>query len=255
MRGLSEKVAIVTGGGSGIGRAICRRFADEGCMTAIFDINGAAADEVSGEIAENGGKALAFSVDVSDYNAVKTAVADFEAAVGPVDILVNNAGWDRFIPFLKTEPDLWEKIIAINLKGPLNLCHSVLPGMVERGAGKVVNIASDAARVGSSGESVYSACKGGLVALTKTLAREVSAKGVCLNAVCPGPTETALLSGVAEDSGSPDKLLEAFRRATPMRRLGKPEDLPGVVAFLSSGDADFITGQVISVSGGLTMAG
>ncbi len=255
MQGLSGKIAIVTGGGGAIGRAIGLRLAEEGCVVSVFDIDARAAESAAQEIASNGGTAQAHAVDITDHDAVGKAVAELEATAGAVHVLVNNAGWDRFAPFVDTEPELWEKIIAINLKGALNLLHATLPGMADRGAGKVVTIASDAARVGSSGEAVYSACKGGLVALTKTLAREMASKGVCLNAVCPGPTETALLESVARDSGRGDKLLEAFRRATPMRRLGKPGDIPGVVAILASDDADFITGQVISVSGGLTMAG
>ena len=254
MRGLSGKTAIVTGGGGAIGRAIGARLAEEGCTVGIFDIDAEVARAVARGIREGGGAAHAHVVDITDHDAVTKAVADLEAEAGAIHVLVNNAGWDRLMPFVDTEPKLWRKIIAINLTGALNLHHVVLPGMVERGAGKVVNIASDAARVGSSGEAVYSACKGGLVALTKTLAREVARKGVCLNAVCPGPTDTPLLASVARDGGG-EKLLEAFRRATPMRRLGKPGDIPGVVAFLASDDADYITGQVISVSGGLTMSG
>jgi 2-hydroxycyclohexanecarboxyl-CoA dehydrogenase len=182
---------------------------------------------------------------------VKKAVA----GVGPVDILVNNAGWDMFKPFLKTDPAFWQKIISINLVGAMNLLHNVLPGMVERGRGKVVTIASDAGRVGSSGEAPYSACKGGLIALTKTLAREMASKGVCLNVVCPGLTETNMLEEFMKGAGNPEKLREAYRRAIPLGRLGKPDDLPGAVAFFASDDADFITGQVLSVSGGLTMHG
>jgi 2-hydroxycyclohexanecarboxyl-CoA dehydrogenase len=190
-------------------------------------------------------------VDITDYEAVKSAVAE----AGPVDILVNNAGWDMFRPFLRTDPAFWQKIISINLVGAMNLLHCVLPGMVERGRGKVVTIASDAGRVGSSGEAPYSACKGGLIALTKTLAREMAAKNIQLNVVCPGLTETNMLEQFMQGAGNPEKLREAYRRAVPMGRLGKPDDLPGAVAFFASDDADFITGQVLSVSGGLTMHG
>ena len=190
-------------------------------------------------------------VDITDYEAVKKAVA----GAGPVDILVNNAGWDMFKPFLKTDPAFWQKIVSINLMGALNLMHCVLPGMVESGGGKVVNIASDAGRVGSSGEAVYSACKGGIIAITKTLARELASKGVRLNTVCPGLTETGMLESFMQGAGNPDKLREAYRRAIPIGRLGKPTDIPGAVLFLSSDDADFITGQTLSVSGGLTMHG
>jgi 2-hydroxycyclohexanecarboxyl-CoA dehydrogenase len=190
-------------------------------------------------------------VDITDYETVKKAVE----AAGPVDILVNNAGWDMFKPFLKTDPAFWQKIIAINLVGPMNLLHCVLPGMVARGGGKVVNIASDAGRVGSSGEAPYSACKGGIIAMTKTLARELATKGVRLNTVCPGLTETSMLDSFMQGAGNPEKLREAYTRAVPIGRLGKPEDIAGAVLFLASDDADFITGQTISVSGGLTMHG
>jgi len=233
MRGLKGKTAIVTGGSAGIGAAIVERFKAEGTRVVNLDLKGDP------------------TVDITSYEAVQKAVA----AAGPVDILVNNAGWDLFRPFLKTDPAFWQKIISINLVGPMNLLHCVLPGMVERGGGKVVNIASDAARVGSSGEAPYSACKGGIVALTKTLARELAGKGVRLNVVCPGLTETGMLESFMQGAGNPDKLREAYRRAIPLGRLGRPDDIAGAVLFLASDDADFITGQTISVSGGLTMAG
>jgi 2-hydroxycyclohexanecarboxyl-CoA dehydrogenase len=233
MRGLKGKTAIVTGGAAGIGAAIVARFQEEGTKVVNFDLKGSP------------------PVDITDYAAVKHAVA----AAGPVDILVNNAGWDMFKPFLATDPAFWQKIISINLVGPMNLLHCVLPGMLERGGGKVVNIASDAGRVGSSGEAPYSACKGGIIAMTKTIAREVASKGVRLNTVCPGLTETGMLESFMQGAGNPDKLREAYRRAVPIGRLGKPEDIAGAVLFLASDDAEFITGQTISVSGGLTMHG
>jgi 2-hydroxycyclohexanecarboxyl-CoA dehydrogenase len=186
---------------------------------------------------------------------VAAGVGAFEEAAGPADILVNNAGWDRLVNFLDTEPSFWNEIIAINLLGPLNLHHTVVKGMAERGAGKVVNIASDAGRVGSSGEAVYSACKGGIIAFTKTLARELARSGVCCNVVAPGPVDTPLLRSMTPDGDLDSGLGKAFQRAIPMRRLGEPDDMPGIVAFLASDDANFITGQVISVSGGLTMHG
>jgi 2-hydroxycyclohexanecarboxyl-CoA dehydrogenase len=233
MRGLKGKTAIVTGGAAGIGAAIAERFHAEGTKVVVFDLKGDP------------------PVDIADYEAVKKAVA----AAGAVDILVNNAGWDMFKPFLATDPAFWQKIISINLVGQMNLLHCVLPGMAQRGGGKVVNIASDAGRVGSSGEAPYSACKGGIIALTKTLARELAGKGVRLNTVCPGLTETAMLEAFMQGAGNPDKLREAYRRAVPIGRLGKPGDIAGAVLFLASDDADFITGQTISVSGGLTMHG
>jgi 2-hydroxycyclohexanecarboxyl-CoA dehydrogenase len=233
MRGLRGKTAIVTGGAAGIGAAIVERFRQEGTNVVIFDLNGEK------------------KIDITDYERVKQAVAE----AGPVDILINNAGWDMFKPFLKTDPAFWQKIISINLVGAMNLLHCVLPGMVARGGGKVVSVASDAGRVGSSGEAVYSACKGGIIALTKTLARELASKNVRLNTVCPGLTETNMLAEFMKGAGNPDKLAEAYRRAIPIGRLGKPEDIPGAILFLASDDADFITGQTLSVSGGLTMHG
>jgi 2-hydroxycyclohexanecarboxyl-CoA dehydrogenase len=233
MRGLKGKTALVTGGAAGIGAAIVERLRAEGTKVVVFDLNGEP------------------PVDITDYEAVKKAVD----AAGPLDILVNNAGWDMFRPFLRTDPAFWQKIISLNLVGAMNCLHCVLPGMAARGRGKVVTIASDAGRVGSSGEAPYSACKGGLIALTKTLAREMASRNVQLNVVCPGLTETGMLEQFMQGAGNPEKLREAYRRAIPMGRLGKPEDIPGTVLFFASDDADFITGQVLSVSGGLTMHG
>lgn len=255
MRGLDKKVAIVTGGGGAIGRAICQRFAEEGSVVGVFDINEEAANETAGLIENSGGTASVQRVDITDYDAVATAARAFEKTAGPADILVNNAGWDRLANFLDTEPSFWNQIIAINLLGALNMHHTLVPGMVERGGGKVINIASDAGRVGSSGEAVYSACKGGVIAFTKTLARELARKGVCCNAVAPGPVDTPLLRSMTPDGDLDSGLGKAFQRAIPMKRLGEPDDIPGIVAFLASDDANFITGQVISVSGGLTMHG
>ncbi|MEW5862511.1 MAG: glucose 1-dehydrogenase [Pseudomonadota bacterium] len=240
MRGLKGKTAIVTGGAAGIGAAIVSRFLEEGTRVVVFDLNAPPHKE-----------AVFLRTDITDYEAVKRSVAE----AGPADILVNNAGWDMFRPFLATDPAFWQRIISINLVGTMNVLHHVLPGMVERGGGKVVNIASDAGRVGSSGEAPYSACKGGIIALTKTLARELATKGVRLNTVCPGLTETGMLEQFMQGAGNPEKLREAYRRAIPIGRLGKPEDIAGAVLFLSSDDAEFITGQTISVSGGLTMHG
>lgn len=255
MRNLSGKTVVVTGGGGGIGGATCRRFAEEGAKVAVFDMNLEAAQKVATEIEAAGGVAKAFKCDITDRAAVDAAVAAAEAALGPIDVLVNNAGWDVFKPFTKTVPAEWDKLIAINLTGALHMLHAVLPGMAERKSGRIVNIASDAARGGSSGEAVYSACKGGLVALSKTLAREHARQSITVNVVCPGPTDTALLAGVAEGARDPAKLLEAFRSAIPLGRLGQPDDLASAIAFFGSDDAGFITGQVISVSGGLTMHG
>lgn len=252
MRGLKGKSAIVTGGAGGIGSAICRRLAEEGARVGIFDLNEAAAAKVAAEI---GHGASGHTCDITDHAGVGQAVAAFEAKGGPTDILVNNAGWDKFAYFLDTDPALWEKIIAINLRGPLNLHHWVLKGMQQRRSGRVVNIASDAGRVGSSMEAVYSACKGGIISFSKTVAREMARSNVTVNCVCPGPTETPLLAAFFGEGEQGQKAADAMRRGVPLKRLGRPDDLPGVVAFLSSDDAAFITGQTISVSGGLTMAG
>ena len=255
MTGLEGQVVVVTGGGGGIGGATCRRFAQEGAKVAVFDMNLAAAQKVADAIQAAGGSAAAFECDISDRAAVDAAVAATEAQLGPIGVLVNNAGWDIFKPFTKTVPTEWDKLIAINLTGALHMHHAVLPGMVARGGGRIVNIASDAARGGSSGEAVYAACKGGLVALSKTLAREHARHNITVNVVCPGPTDTALLAGFAEGAANPEKLMDAFKKAIPLGRLGQPDDLAGAIAFLGSADAAFITGQVISVSGGLTMHG
>jgi 2-hydroxycyclohexanecarboxyl-CoA dehydrogenase len=250
MRGLDGKSVIVTGGAGAIGSAICRRFAGYGAKVGVFDKSIDAAKKLAVEI-----KGFASGVDIADYDAVGKAIAQFEKAIGPTDILVNNAGWDRFANFVDTTPDLWETLIGINLRGPLNMSHFVLKGMVSRNHGRIVNIASDAGRVGSSQEAVYSACKGGIIAFTKTVAREVARRGITLNAVCPGPTDTPLLAAAISDDERGQKMRAALIGAIPMKRVGQPEDIPGAVCFLASNDAAFITGQTISVSGGLTMHG
>ena len=255
MLGLKDKVAIVTGGGGGIGGATCRRFARAGTTVAVFDIDGTAAERVASAIVAAGGSAISVACDITGHEAVAKAVAEVETKFGRIDILVNNAGWDVFRLFKDSTPAEWQKLISINLIGALNMHHAVLPGMIARGGGRIVNIASDAARVGSSGEAVYAACKAGLVGFSKTLAREHARHRISVNVVCPGATHTALFEEYKKGAGNPDKLEEAFRRAIPMGRIGEPEDLPGAILFFSSDDAAFITGQVISVSGGLTMAG
>jgi 2-hydroxycyclohexanecarboxyl-CoA dehydrogenase len=255
MRGLSGKSVIVTGGGGAIGGAICRRFAGYGAKVGVFDKNLDGANKVANEIREDGGKAFVSGVDIADYDAVGNAILHFETEMGPTDVLVNNAGWDRFANFVDTTPDLWDQLIAVNLRGPLNMSHFVLKGMVARSQGRIVNIASDAGRVGSSQEAVYSACKGGIIAFTKTVAREVARRGITLNTVCPGPTDTPLLAAVAGADERGQKVRAALVGAIPMKRVGQPEDIPGAVCFLASDDAAFITGQTLSVSGGLTMHG
>jgi 2-hydroxycyclohexanecarboxyl-CoA dehydrogenase len=244
---LEGRVAMVTGAGRGIGEAIARALAAAGAAVAVCDLVGDSAAATAARLA----RAIGVRMDVSDSAAVRSAVARISEELGPVDILVNNAGWDKVEPFVNSTEATWDRIIAINLKGPIICARAVLEGMLERGHGKIINIASDAGRVGSSGEVVYSASKGGVIAFTKALARETARSNVNVNCVCPGPTETQLLAEVARDN---PKLVDALRRAVPMRRLGRPADIGGAVVFLAGDGAEFITGQTLSVSGGLTMA-
>jgi len=255
MRGLNGKTAVITGAGSGLGRGMALRMAEEGVKVAVLDLNAAGAEATVDAIVSGGGRGLAVETDIADYDACNAALDRVESELGDVDILVNNAGWDKAMPFLETEPALWRKIIDINLYGPLNMHHVTVPRMLQRGGGKVINIASDAGRVGSSGESVYSACKGGIIAFGKTLSRELARKGVIVNTVCPGPSDTPLFADFAGEGEAGEKLRASLARSIPMKRLGTPEDIAGMVTFLASAEADFIVGQTISVSGGLTMHG
>lgn len=255
MRGLEGKVVVVTGGGGGIGWATCLRFAEAGSQVAVLDKDAGSAEAVARRINEMSGTALDFAVDLTDFDATRDAVVRIEAALGPIDVLVNNAGWDLFTPFLKSGPDFWSKIIDINLRSVLNITHPVLERMSERRAGRIVSIGSDAARGGSSGESVYAACKAGVIAFSKTLAREHARHNITANVVCPGVTETVMLENFMESAGDKEKLRTAYTRAVPLGRLGRPDDLPGAILFFASDDAAFVTGQVLSVSGGLTMHG
>jgi 2-hydroxycyclohexanecarboxyl-CoA dehydrogenase len=255
MRGLSEKNAVITGAAGGIGRALVRRFCEEGAHVVGFDLNAAGLDELATELKQFSGQLSLRQLDITDYAAVVANIQQVHAERGGIDILVNNAGWDVAMQFVETTPEFWDKVIAINLKGPLNLQHAIVPLMIAAGGGKIINIASDAGRVGSSGESVYSACKGGIIAFSKTLARETARKDVRVNVVCPGPTDTALLRSFAGEGEYGQKIYDGLKRAIPLKRLGQPDDVTGMVAFLASDDANFMTGQVISVSGGLTMHG
>lgn len=255
MKGLQGKIVLVTGAAGGIGQAICARLIEEEMKVIACDLNEEGLHDVVGNLSEDGAEIYSLVLDITDSNAVNEAIDKVIKEHGTINVLVNNAGWDVAKPFLETDPDFWEKVISINLVGPLNLHRAVLPHMVKNGGGKVVNIASDAGRVGSSGESVYSACKGGIIAFTKTIARECARQGVRANTVCPGPTDTALLRSFVGDGEFGQKIYDGLKRAIPLKRLGQPDDIPGIIAFLSSDDANFITGQTISVSGGLTMHG
>lgn len=246
---LDEKVAIVTGAGRGIGRAIVEKLAAEGAWVVISDIDEGSVRETAAAL---GGKSVGLRTDGTSKETAAAMVREVMERRGRVDVLVNNAGWDKLQPFLESAESDWEKVIVINLYGTLHCCKAVLPVMVAQGYGKAVNIASDAGRVGSSGEAVYSATKGGIIAFTKTLAREMARHSINVNCVCPGPADTPLF---AEFGVEYPKLREALRNAIPFRRLARPDDVANAVAFLASDEAEYITGQTLSVSGGLTMAG
>ena len=245
--------AIVTGGGRGIGRAIALALARQGCHVAILDLIEENAQSVKKEVEALGRRALALRVDLTQQSQVEQAVAKVLAEFGQIDILVNNAGWDKLEPFLESQPETWEKIIAINLKSVLYTAKAILPHMVSRGSGKVVSIGSDAGRGGSTGEAVYAATKGAIIAFSKSLAREMARYKINVNVVCPGVTETPLLQEVRDTSEKAHKIVDAITRAIPLGRVGAPEDIANAVAFLASPAADYITGQTLSVSGGLTM--
>lgn len=244
----------MTGGGRGIGRAVALALSRAGWAVGILDLDGASAAAVAVEIVETGGAAAGAAADVTQPATVQAGIAAIERELGPVEALVNNAGWDVLARFVEGPPELWDRVIAVNLKGVLNATHAVLSGMIARGRGRIVSISSDAGRVGSSGEAVYSACKAGVIGFSKALAREVARAGITVNCVCPGPTETALLASVmAGEQG--EKVLAGMRRTIPLGRLGLPEDVAPAVVYLLSDGAAYVTGQVLSVSGGLTMHG
>jgi 2-hydroxycyclohexanecarboxyl-CoA dehydrogenase len=244
---LEGRTALVTGGAGGLGREICRDLAGLGARVIVADLDEQGAQEVAAGLDD----ALVLGVDLERPEAVDAFVQRVREEAGTVDVLVNNAGWDKIEPFVRSEPATWDRLIAINLRAPIQLTHALLPDMLEQGWGRLIFVASDAARVGSSGEAVYSACKSGLVGLAKTLARESARKGVTSNAVCPGPSDTPLLQGLAAEN---PKLVAALEKAIPVGRLGTGADVAGIVAFLASDRAQYMTGQTISVSGGLTMA-
>jgi 2-hydroxycyclohexanecarboxyl-CoA dehydrogenase len=246
---LEGRIALVTGGGSGIGAATCRRLAAEGAQVAVTDVNvegaRAVAEEVSG---------AAFELDVRSADSARAAVAEAESELGPLDLLVNNAGYDEFSFFTNTDEGLWDRVLAVNLRGVIAVTHAVLPGMQERHRGRIVNVASEAGRVGSHGSSIYSAAKAGVIGLTKALARETARYGITCNAVAPGPIETPLLMSAPDAYGELGRrLIEGMVGQTALRRIGQPEEVAAAIAFLASDDASYVTGQAIGVSGGLAM--
>ncbi|MBI4209762.1 MAG: SDR family oxidoreductase [Deltaproteobacteria bacterium] len=252
---LDGKVAVVTGGAQGIGKGIALKLAERGAEVVIADCNESIAEQTALEIGKIGRRAIVCKTDVSDDSQCQTLAARALEAFGQIDILVNNAGWDRFEFFVDNSPDTWDRLLGINLKGPIYCAHTILKtAMIPNNGGRIINIASDAGRVGSMGEVVYSATKGGVIAFSKALAREVARYHVTVNVICPGPTETALL-GEMKKSERGAKVMAAIEKSIPLGRTGTPQDIASAVAFLASDEASFITGQVLSVSGGLTMAG
>lgn len=242
------RVALVTGGAGAIGAAVCAALAAQGRRVAAADLDGARAEAVAAPL---GGIGLA--MDVADPASVARAVAELRARLGPPTILVSCAGWDRMLPFVDTDEAFQARVLEINLAGPIRVVRAVLPDMIAAGFGRIVLVSSDAARVGSSGEAIYAAAKAGLLGFAKSVAREVVRHGVTANCVCPGPTDTPLFRGLAREGPEGDRITQALERAIPMRRLGRPEDVAPAVAYLSSDAAGYVTGQTLSVSGGLTM--
>jgi 2-hydroxycyclohexanecarboxyl-CoA dehydrogenase len=246
---LQEQTAVVTGAASGIGAAVARTLAAAGARVVAADLDDGAAAANARAISDAGGKAMAAPVDITDRDSVRGLRASVEEAFGPASILVNCAGWNQPQRFVENAPEFWDKVVAINFMGPVNVTREFIDPMIDRGSGRIVNVSSDAGRVGSSEETVYAGAKGAVIAFTKSLARELARNRICVNCVCPGPTDTPLFRRHRE------KMQEALERAIPFRRLAVPEDIAPAVAFFASEGAAYITGQVLSVSGGLTMVG
>jgi len=246
---LQGKTAVVTGAASGIGRATAEKFAAAGAHVLLGDIATEAGEAVAARAREKGQRADFIRLDVTDPASIEAFRRDALAKASQVDIIANVAGWDRTEPFIKNTPDFWRKIIDLNLIGQITVTRAFIEPMMERKAGKIVCVSSDAGRVGSLGETVYAAAKGGVIAFTKSLAREMARYNITVNCVCPGPTDTPLLAAV------PDKIREAFVRVTPMQRLARPDEIADAMVFFASDASSFVTGQVLSVSGGLTMVG
>ncbi|MDO8605209.1 MAG: SDR family NAD(P)-dependent oxidoreductase [Phaeospirillum sp.] len=244
-----DKVALVTGGASGIGLCTVQTIAELGGDVLVADINVEAGEKAAADIRAKGGKAEFVRLDVTDKASIATVRDHVLASKGRLDVLCNVAGWGHIQPFVNNDDAFIAKVMALNLNGPIELIRAFFPSMIEKQGGKIVNVSSDAGRVGSLGESVYSAAKGGLIAFSKSLAREGARYGITVNAICPGPTDTPLLKS------EPEKFLEAFLKVIPMRRFGKPQEVADGIVFLASNRANYITGQVLSVNGGITMVG
>jgi 2-hydroxycyclohexanecarboxyl-CoA dehydrogenase len=248
------RVALVTGGGQGIGRGICEGLAEDGFHVAVVDRDAATGEEVAEAIRGRGLAGTSFTVDVTDSAGVAAVVEKISTTIGPIHVLVNNAGFDEHRRFVETDEAFWDRIIDVNFKAALRFVRQVLPSMIDRKGGRIVNIGSDAGRVGSSLEAVYSGAKGGMIAFTKTIAREAARAGVTANTVCPGPTQTPAMQSAIDQQESAEAVMQAMVRAVPMRRLGQPSDIAAAVRFFASDGAGFVTGQTLSVSGGLTMS-